>query len=167
MFIMKKIYVFEWLICRYHWTPSKWHAWFKLENIKSVYIVSEQPDENHRQFWNGQQFQYFCYKKVSFYVSFISSILQTNRGWQGMEYLMNTEDHNIFSRLFHRYINFCHTSWLVYANGTLSYIMLFWYLYFTAIHWLGYTYNDNFEIYSQKLCISTSSKICTCRIIIA
>ena len=170
-FYHKNIYIFEWCSCQLFGNTFEMPCIVPVRVYKfSVYCLPT------TEFWNINQmktilnlrvdknFQHFCYTNLNFCVSFISSILKTFRGWKTMQ-----SNESQYYQLIVIKDTVTHIDW--YANGTLSY-MLTKYLYETdirkflisiIIHWcIDYTYNHNFEIYNQNLCIHIWWRICAC-----
>ena len=56
----------------------------------------------------ASDFNIFCFTKLDYRVSFISSTLKAFRVCQTMKYLITTVKHNISSVVLHRYISCCY-----------------------------------------------------------
>ena len=116
-FVMKNVYIFDESVVNYFEITSKWHTLFILKWIELVWIFIRTSE-----LWNDNQIKANVYFGMdSGFIIFVTRNLFS-------AYLLNTEgherltDHNVFneysecnaiSLLFHRYISYCHASWLI------------------------------------------------------
>ena len=156
------------MVCFVQVRVSSIHVYY----IRTSHLRSDNQMKTIHNFGMNSDFRIFSCKKLNVHIFFIL----LNTGWQTMKCVLNTVEHNVISFLFHKYtgISYSHTSWLVCAwnvtlhdfcvkNDISKFSIPCWY----TDDVFDYTYNHVFIIWCQNLCVSTSWRISSCRLIIS
>ena len=119
IFIITNVYVFDWYICQLVWDTFEM-TWFVQVTEYRIGVKRSQKSElwngnpmKASSFWEWAAISKFCHEKFRFHASFIFLLMNTFEACQTMVCLINAVKRNITNLVFHWWIRYCHTCWLV------------------------------------------------------